>query len=125
MGLRELWPTDCVLRKSDNSDAESESETSTDDLTARESLTEAANQAKFLCSLFARFGTTTTRVLRIPAGPIRRELSLIPMEPKQLTTVSERWHVRRFILRNRLLPARISMLRPQCGLGLVPEHGAQ
>ena len=39
IGLGELGPTDCVLRKSDNSDAESESEIGTDELTAPESLT--------------------------------------------------------------------------------------
>ncbi|MEY2605298.1 MAG: hypothetical protein QOH31_3114 [Verrucomicrobiota bacterium] len=49
-----------AFRGSDNSDTESESESSTDDLTAGESLTEGAKKAKFLCSLFARFGTTNT-----------------------------------------------------------------
>ena len=57
--------------ESDNSDTESESESSTDDLTTRESLTEGAKEAKFLCSLFAIFRTTTTRGLRIPASRIR------------------------------------------------------
>jgi hypothetical protein len=103
----------------DNSDAESESETSTDDLTARGSLTEGANEAKFLCSLFARFGTTTTRGLRIPAARIRRELSLIPMEPNQLTTVSERWHFRRFILRNRLTTSPNQCVAAAMRLGLI------
>jgi hypothetical protein len=64
--------------ESDNSDTESESETSTDDLTARESLTEGAMEAKFLCSLFARFRTATTRGLRIPAACIRRDTFAYP-----------------------------------------------
>jgi hypothetical protein len=38
IGLSQTRDTDHVLRKSDNSDADSESETSTDDLTAREYL---------------------------------------------------------------------------------------
>jgi hypothetical protein len=61
-----------------NSDTESESESSIDDLTARESLTEGAKAAKFLCSLFARFRTTTTRGLRIPAARIRRDTFAYP-----------------------------------------------
>jgi hypothetical protein len=37
-----------------------------------------ATEAKFLCSLFARFRTTTTRGLRIPAARIRRDTFAYP-----------------------------------------------
>jgi len=37
-----------------------------------------AKEAKFLCSLFARFRTTTTRGLRILAARIRRDTFVYP-----------------------------------------------
>jgi hypothetical protein len=44
----------------------------------RAALTEGAKEAKFLCSHFARFRTTTTRRLRIPAARIRRDTFAYP-----------------------------------------------
>ena len=37
-----------------------------------------AKEAKFLCSLFARYRTTTSRGLRIPAARIRRDTFAYP-----------------------------------------------
>jgi hypothetical protein len=42
--------------------------------------TKHQKEAKFLCSLFARFGTSTTRGLRIRCTHSMRALSLIPAE---------------------------------------------
>jgi hypothetical protein len=46
--------------------------------TWRAALTEGAKEAKFLFSLFARFRTTTTRSLRLPAARIRRDTFAYP-----------------------------------------------
>jgi hypothetical protein len=53
-----------------------------------------AKGAKFLCSLFPRFGTTTTRRLRISAARIRRDAFVYS---NRAESIRGRWHVRRFV----------------------------